>query len=64
VLLLANAINRAGSADRAKVMQALGSTKDFQGVTSTFTFRGKGDNTSQTAHLVEHNGSGGFRPLK
>jgi branched-chain amino acid transport system substrate-binding protein len=64
VLLLANAINRAGSTDRSKVMQALGSTKDFQGVTSTFTFRGKGDNTSQTAHLVEHNGSGGFRPFK
>src|SRR5205085_492362 len=58
VLLLANAINRAGSTDRGKVMQALGSTKDFQGVTSTFTFRGKGDNTTQTAHLVEHNGSG------
>ena len=64
VLLMANAINRAGSTDRAKVMQALGSTKDFQGVTSTFTFRGKGDNITQTAHLVEHDGKGGFRPLK
>lgn len=64
VLLLANAIDRAGSTDRAKVMQALGSTKDFQGVTSSFTFRGKGDNIAQTAHIVEHDGSGGFRPLK
>jgi len=64
VLLMANAINRAGSTDRAKVMQALGATKDFQGVTSTFTFRGKGDNITQTAHLVEHDGKGGFRPLK
>lgn len=64
VLLLASAINRAGSTDRTKVMQALGSTRDFQGVTSNFTFRGKGDNTTQTAHVVEHNGMGGFRPLK
>jgi branched-chain amino acid transport system substrate-binding protein len=64
VLLMANAINRAGSTDRAKVMQALGSTKGFEGVTSTFTFNGKGDNIAQTAHIVEHNGSGGFRPLK
>jgi branched-chain amino acid transport system substrate-binding protein len=64
VLLMANAINRAGSTDRAKVMQALGTTKDFQGVTSNFTFRGKGDNITQTAHLVEHDGKGGFRPLK
>ena len=64
VLLLANAINRAGSTERGKVMQALGSTKDFSGVTSTFTFRGKGDNIAQTAHLVEHDGAGGFRPVK
>ena len=64
VLLMASAIDRAGSTDRAKIMQALGATKDFQGVTSSFTFRGKGDNIAQTAHIVEHNGTGGFRPVK
>lgn len=64
VLLLADAINRAGSTDRAKVMKAQGETKDFHGVTSTFTFRGKGDNITQTAHLVEFTATGAFRPLK
>jgi branched-chain amino acid transport system substrate-binding protein len=64
VLLLADAINRAGSTDRAKVMKALGSTKDFHGVTSTFTFRGKGDNITQTPHLVEFTATGAFRPFK
>lgn len=64
VLLLANAINRAGSTDRAKIMKALGETKGMEGVTSNFTFKGKGDNIGQTPHLVEFTTAGGFRPFK
>src|SRR5690606_35213931 len=41
--LLADAIRRAGSRSRDDVMKALGSTQDFQAVTGTYTFNGKGD---------------------
>jgi branched-chain amino acid transport system substrate-binding protein len=43
VLLLAEAINRAGSTDRTKIRDALAKTKGFKGVTGTITFNGKGD---------------------
>jgi branched-chain amino acid transport system substrate-binding protein len=37
MMLLADAIKRAGSTDRAKVREAIASTKDFPGVTGTIT---------------------------
>ena len=43
VLLLAEAINRAGSTDREKIRDALTKTKGFKGVTGTITFNGKRD---------------------
>ena len=43
VLLLAEAINRAGSTDRKKIRDALAKTKGFKGVTGTITFNGKRD---------------------
>jgi branched-chain amino acid transport system substrate-binding protein len=43
VLLLAEAINRAGSTDREKIRDALVKTKGFKGVTGTITFDGKRD---------------------
>jgi len=43
VLLLAEAINRAGSTDRKKIRDALAKTKGFKGVTGTITFDGKRD---------------------
>jgi branched-chain amino acid transport system substrate-binding protein len=43
VLLLADAIQRAGSTDRSAIRQALAATRDFKGVTGTISFQGKGD---------------------
>ncbi|MBI5592320.1 MAG: ABC transporter substrate-binding protein [Deltaproteobacteria bacterium] len=43
VLLLADAIQRAGSADRSAIRQALATAHDFKGVTGTISFRGNGD---------------------
>jgi branched-chain amino acid transport system substrate-binding protein len=43
VLLLADAIQRAGSTDRSAIRQALAATQDFKGVTGTISFQGKGD---------------------
>ena len=43
VMLLADAIHRAGTFDRAKIRQALSETKGFQGATGTITFDEHGD---------------------
>ncbi|MBW1822231.1 MAG: ABC transporter substrate-binding protein [Deltaproteobacteria bacterium] len=43
VLLLAEAIKKAGSTDRGKIRDALAKTKGFKGVTGTITFNGKRD---------------------
>ena len=43
VLLLVDAINRAGSTDRGKIRDALAKTKGFKGVTGTITFNDKRD---------------------
>jgi branched-chain amino acid transport system substrate-binding protein len=53
VLLLADAIERAGSTDREEVRDALGSTKDFQGVQGSFTYRNSGDNTTPSVHVLQ-----------
>ncbi|MBW2435165.1 MAG: ABC transporter substrate-binding protein [Deltaproteobacteria bacterium] len=43
VMLLADAIQRAGTFDRARTRQALAETKGFQGATGTITFDEHGD---------------------
>jgi len=43
VMLLADAIRRAGTFDRARIRQALSETKGFQGATGTITFDEHGD---------------------
>lgn len=43
ILLLADAIRRAGSLDRTKIRDALAQTNDFQGATGTFGFDPNGD---------------------
>ncbi len=43
VMLLADAIHRAGTFDRARIRQALSETKGFQGATGTITFDEHGD---------------------
>lgn len=50
-LVLADAINRAGSADRAKIRDALAATKNFAAVTGTITIDEKRD-ASKSAVIV------------
>lgn len=56
VLLVTDAVRRAGSIDRDAVRQALGSTTGFAGVDGTFTYKGPGDNTEQRPYLFELKG--------
>lgn len=63
VLLVADAIRRAGSADRDAVRNALGETSGFQGVDGTFTYKGPGDNQEQRPFVFELAG-GQFRRLQ
>jgi branched-chain amino acid transport system substrate-binding protein len=60
--LLAQAVARAGSTDREAIRQALGSTRDYQGVTGNFTYDGSGDNLNQVPRILVF-GSDGFTPL-
>ena len=43
VLILADAIRRAGSSDRAQIRDALAQTKGFQGATGNIVFDNHGD---------------------
>lgn len=63
VMLLANAVKAANSTDRKKVMQALGSTKDFVGVSGSYSYAGKGDNVAPVPVMVEMTADGNFKPL-
>ena len=53
VLLLSDAIKRAGSTDRDAVRKALGETAGLQGVDGSFTYKGSGDNTDQRPFVFE-----------
>ncbi len=63
VTLVCDAIKRANSVDRSKVIQAIGSTKSFHGVTSNYSYDGKGDNLTPQSHVIEYQPSGKFVPL-
>lgn len=63
VTLVCDAIKRAHSVDRSKVIQAIGSTKSFHGVTSNYSYDGKGDNLTPQSHIIEYQPSGKFVPL-
>ncbi|MBS0638867.1 MAG: ABC transporter substrate-binding protein [Proteobacteria bacterium] len=62
VMLIAQAVQRAGSIDRDAIRQALGSTRDFTTVTGTFTYSGPGDNTNQVPKILVF-GPNGFEPM-
>jgi len=63
VMLIADAIKRAGSTDRAAVCKAMASTTDFEGVDGTFSYTGPGDNQKQTPQILVY-GDHGFAPSK
>ena len=53
VLLLADALKRAGGTDRDAVRRALGETTGLAGVDGIFTYKGSGDNTEQHPFVFE-----------
>ncbi|NPT38501.1 ABC transporter substrate-binding protein [Paraburkholderia xenovorans] len=63
VMLIANAIRKAGSTDRTAVCKALASTTDFEGVDGAFSYTGPGDNQKQMPQILVF-GDHGFSPLK
>ncbi len=52
VRLLADAIKRADSTDRAKVRNALAETKDYAGTTGRFSFDGAGNPSQKSASIL------------
>jgi branched-chain amino acid transport system substrate-binding protein len=58
VHLLADAIRRAGSTDRAAIRNALGATKGFEGVNGPYSYDGSGDNLTQNPHLFAWTANG------
>ncbi|MDM8551895.1 ABC transporter substrate-binding protein [Desulfobacterales bacterium HSG2] len=57
VMVLADAIRRAGSADRAKIREALANTRSFEGVTGTITFDANGDPVKSAVIMEIRNGT-------
>ena len=53
VMLLADAITRAGSADRLAIRDALTTTRDFRGATGSITFGGNGDPMDKGIIIIE-----------
>jgi branched-chain amino acid transport system substrate-binding protein len=64
VLLVADGIRRAGSANRKAIATAIGSTKGFQGVSGDYTYNGKGDNAVPVPYILEVGPAGTFVPMK
>jgi branched-chain amino acid transport system substrate-binding protein len=57
VMLLADAIQRAGATDRRKIRDALAATKDFQGATGIISFDANGDPMNKDVIIIKfHNG--------
>jgi branched-chain amino acid transport system substrate-binding protein len=56
VLLLADAITRAGSTDRARIRDALAATKDFPAVTGRITIDEKRDAAKTAVIITVRNG--------
>jgi branched-chain amino acid transport system substrate-binding protein len=63
VMLVADAIRRAGSTDREAVRAALGSTKNLEGLNGAYTYDGSGDNVRQEPRLLVY-GPNGFDTAK
>lgn len=53
-MLLADAVRRAGSNDKAKIQSALAQTKSFKGVTGTIMFDENGDPVNKAAAILRY----------
>lgn len=58
ILLIADAIKRAGSTDREAIRKALGETSSFEGTNGKFRYSGSGDNLEQRPHIFAYGDSG------
>ncbi len=56
VMVMADAITRSGSTDRAKIREALANTRFFKGVTGTITFNANGDPVKSAVIMEIRNG--------
>lgn len=56
IMVLSDAIKRAGSLDRAKIRAALAETRSFEGVTGTISFDGHGDPVKSVIIMEIRNG--------
>jgi branched-chain amino acid transport system substrate-binding protein len=64
VLLVDEAMRRAGSTDRKAVAAAIGSTRGYQGVTGEYSYDGKGDNVKPVPYIMELSPKGTFVSFK
>lgn len=53
-MILADAVRRAGSTDRAKIRSALAETKNFNGITGMITFDENGDPINKAAAILKY----------
>jgi branched-chain amino acid transport system substrate-binding protein len=58
VMLVADAIRRAGSVDREAVRAALGATRNLEGLNGLYTYDGSGDNVRQEPRLLVYGPNG------
>jgi branched-chain amino acid transport system substrate-binding protein len=63
VMVVADAVSRAGTTDRRLIRDALAETKDFKGITGTISFDAQGDPVKSAAILEIHHGNLRFREL-
>ena len=63
MMIVANALERAGKVDRETLREALSQTAEYAGVNGPFTYVGSGDNQSQSPQLLVL-GVEGFAPLR
>jgi len=60
VMLLADAIRRAGSTDKAKIRDAIAGTLDYQGITGKISFNANGDPIKSAVIMEIKNGKPGY----
>lgn len=64
LLLVADAMERAGSTAPASIRKALAGTRHFQGITGTISFDANGDPTNRPAIILKFENSGSVRPKR
>lgn len=61
LMLIADAVRRAGSTDREAIRKALGMTQNLEGANGQFSYNGSGDNLVQKPHIFAYTDKGFVR---